>query len=58
MSAWRSIQYLEEGPGQGIECLIVQEADLQSQYRPSRGGILQVKCELKDGAQALNLWKE
>lgn len=28
-------QYLEEGPGQGIECLIVQEADLQPQYWPS-----------------------
>lgn len=25
-------QYLEEGPGQGIECLVVQEADLQPQY--------------------------
>lgn len=28
-------QYLEEGPGQGIECLVVQEADLQPQYWPS-----------------------
>lgn len=50
-----AVQYLEEGPGQGIERLVVQEADQQPQDGPGGRGVLQVECELKGGAQALNL---
>lgn len=52
-----AVKYLEEGPGQGIERLVVQEADQQPQDGPGCRGVLQVQCELKGGAQALNLWR-
>lgn len=61
LSGWVSVgqvQYLEEGPGQGIERLVVQEADQQPQDGSGCRGVLQVKCELKGGAQSLNLWVE
>lgn len=52
----RWAKYLEEGPGQGIERLVVQEADEQPQDGAGCRAVLQVQGELEGGAQALDLW--